>query len=47
MRKPIIALSLGLFSLVILAGCNTIGGIGKDVKKGGEVIEKAAEKAKS
>ncbi len=32
--------------LVLLAGCNTIEGIGKDVKKGGEVIEKAAEKAK-
>ena len=40
-----------LFSLlvacVLSAGCNTIEGFGKDVKKGGEVIEKAAEKAKS
>ena len=33
-------------ALVLLAACNTIEGIGKDVKKGGEVIEKAAEKAK-
>jgi predicted small secreted protein len=33
-------------ALVMLAGCNTIEGIGKDVKKGGEVIEKAADKAK-
>lgn len=32
---------------VLLAGCNTIEGIGKDVKKGGEAIEKAAEKAKN
>ena len=47
MRRPIIAILLGLFSAVFFSGCNTIGGIGKDVKKGGEVIEKAAEKAKS
>ncbi len=33
-------------AMVVVAGCNTIEGIGKDVKKGGEVIEKAAEKAK-
>lgn len=30
----------------VLAGCNTIEGVGKDVKKGGEAIEKAADKAK-
>ena len=34
-------------AFIMLAGCNTIEGIGKDVKKGGEVIEKTAEKAKS
>ncbi len=27
----------------LLAACNTIGGVGKDIKKGGEVIEKAAK----
>lgn len=26
----------------ILAGCNTVEGIGKDIKKGGAAIEKAA-----
>ena len=40
-----------LFSLiaifVLLAACNTIQGVGKDIKKGGEVIEKAADKTKS
>ncbi len=40
-----------LFVLIVmsalLAGCNTIEGVGKDIKKGGEVIEKAADKAKS
>jgi predicted small secreted protein len=29
-----------------LAGCNTVEGFGKDVKKGGEKIEKAAERHK-
>jgi predicted small secreted protein len=29
--------------MVLLAACNTVQGIGKDVKKGGEVIEKAAK----
>ena len=40
-----------IFSFAVLvaglAACNTIEGVGKDLKKGGEVIEKAAEKAKS
>ncbi|MGE0357399.1 MAG: entericidin A/B family lipoprotein [Burkholderiales bacterium] len=38
-----------LFALVAalaLAGCNTVEGLGKDIKKGGEVIEKAADKNK-
>ncbi len=42
MKKLIAVLLAGLF----LAGCNTIEGVGKDIKKGGEVIEKTAEKAK-
>jgi entericidin A len=37
-----------LFALVIaayvLAGCNTVEGLGKDVKKAGEVVENAAKK---
>jgi entericidin B len=32
--------------VVAIAGCNTIEGMGKDIKKGGEAIEKAADKAK-
>jgi len=42
MKKFISLVLAGLF----LAGCNTIEGVGKDIKKGGEVIEKTAEKAK-
>lgn len=30
-----------------LAGCNTIEGFGKDVKKGGQAIENAAQRAKN
>ena len=32
---------------VLLAACKTNQGVGKDIKKGGEVIEKAADKAKN
>ncbi len=28
-----------------LAACNTLQGVGKDIQKGGEVIEEAADKA--
>lgn len=28
--------------MLMLSACNTVQGIGKDVKKGGEVIEKSA-----
>ena len=31
---------------LVLAACNTVEGLGKDVKKGGEAIEKAADKNK-
>ena len=47
MRRPNIVIVLCLFAAAMVSGCNTIEGLGKDVKKGGEVIEKAAEKAKS
>lgn len=40
---------IALFSLVLaltftLAACNTVEGVGKDVKKVGDKIEKAGEK---
>ena len=37
------AISL-ILAVLFLAGCNTVEGIGKDLKKGGEKIEKAATK---
>ncbi len=40
MRKWI----LGIAILATLGGCNTMQGLGKDVKQGGEAIERAAKK---
>ena len=33
-------------ALIVLTGCNTIDGLGKDIKKAGESIEDAASKKK-
>ncbi len=33
-----------LFAVLVLAGCNTFEGMGKDIKNGGAAIEKAASK---
>ena len=43
MKKIITLGLLSLFSLVVLAGCNTMAGAGKDVQKAGEKIEGAAK----
>jgi predicted small secreted protein len=40
------ALSLVAF-VFVLAGCNTVEGVGKDVKATGQAIEKAADKNKT
>ncbi len=40
--KRLAVLALALF-IVALAGCNTVEGLGKDIKKGGEKIEKSAK----
>jgi entericidin A len=41
MKKQLFVL---LMSVVVLTACNTMQGIGKDVKKAGEVVETAAKK---
>ena len=33
-------------SVLLLAGCNTVSGAGKDVQATGAAVEKAAEKSK-
>ncbi|KAA0890190.1 entericidin A/B family lipoprotein [Pusillimonas sp. ANT_WB101] len=42
MKKAIVLLLLG--ASVVIAGCNTISGAGKDIERGGESIQKAADK---
>ncbi|ROH88046.1 entericidin A/B family lipoprotein [Pseudomethylobacillus aquaticus] len=32
-----------LVSMAFLAGCNTVAGVGKDLEKGGEAIQKSAK----
>jgi predicted small secreted protein len=41
--KALITLLASLFLAGALGGCNTIEGMGKDIKKGGEAVEKAAK----
>jgi entericidin B len=42
MRSGII---LCVIAMVALVGCNTINGMGKDIKSGGQAIENAASAA--
>lgn len=42
MKRMKVLISLAVLSSVLLAGCNTIKGAGKDVQKVGEVVEDAA-----
>jgi entericidin B len=39
----IVAILAAIVAVFAIAGCNTMQGVGKDVKKGGESIEKAAK----
>jgi predicted small secreted protein len=34
---------IAIVAALLLAGCHTVEGVGKDIKKGGEAIEKAAK----
>lgn len=42
MLKAIIGMLVSA-SLLATAACNTVQGVGKDVQRGGEVIERSAE----
>jgi len=44
--KLLMAMIVGLFALVA-SGCNTLEGVGKDIQKGGEVIEESASENRS
>ena len=43
-HAKIILLALMVVSVFALSACNTVQGVGKDVKKAGEKIEKAGDK---
>ena len=43
MKRMTTLISLAVLASVLLAGCNTIKGAGKDVQKVGEVVEDAAK----
>ena len=46
MLKKFAVLMMLVGFAVGLAGCNTVEGAGKDIKAGGDKIERAADKAK-
>jgi entericidin B len=44
-KKELMMKVVGLFlATLMLVGCNTMEGLGKDIQKGGEKLEKAAGK---
>jgi entericidin B len=43
MLKRMVALILAGLVAVALGGCNTVKGIGKDIEKGGEAIQKSTQ----
>ena len=43
MKRLVALMMLSLFSVAVLAGCNTVAGAGKDVQKAGETVEGAAK----
>ena len=47
MWKKLAALATVAGLALVVAGCNTVAGVGKDVKATGGAVEKAADKNKS
>ena len=35
---------IALAAVLVLSGCNTLEGVGKDLKQGGEAIERASKR---
>jgi entericidin B len=44
--KKLVFISFILVSFSSLIACNTVGGLGKDMQKGGQAVQKAADKHK-
>ncbi|MCL7714601.1 entericidin A/B family lipoprotein [Stenotrophomonas mori] len=43
MKRMLMLAMLGLFSVAMLGGCNTVAGAGKDMQKAGQKVEDKAE----
>jgi predicted small secreted protein len=39
-----ISIVIAAAAAIVLSGCNTMAGLGKDIEKGGEIIQKGAGK---
>ena len=46
MADRLAALLLAAGVVAAVAGCNTVAGVGRDIKAGGQALETAAEKSK-
>ncbi|MFT3761150.1 MAG: entericidin A/B family lipoprotein [Pseudoxanthomonas sp.] len=44
MKRAIPGVVLMMLAAMLVAGCNTVAGVGKDVQKAGEKVEDTAEK---
>ena len=44
MMRAMVLMMLGMFSVAMLSGCNTVAGAGKDIKGAGDKIEDSATK---
>jgi len=42
--KQMKRMAMALLALYVLAGCNTVNGMGKDIKAGGQAIEDVSKK---
>lgn len=39
MKRTLALMMITLFTLSLLAGCNTVRGVGQDIERGGEAIQ--------
>ncbi|MGO2132445.1 MAG: entericidin A/B family lipoprotein [Halomonas sp.] len=42
MKRGLLLMLAGLMALSLLTGCNTVRGVGQDIEKGGEAIQKSS-----
>ncbi|HSH49692.1 MAG TPA: entericidin A/B family lipoprotein [Halomonas sp.] len=42
MKRGLLLMLAGLMTLSLLAGCNTIRGVGEDIEEGGEAIQRSS-----